>query len=112
MSEEIQKCITNIYNVMELFNTSNEFTEIRYWLLNSNLGENENYLFVISEIDRQKKVIIKNLNQLSESVDDLEILINKSKSLVELERKKDRDFAKYYDRYYTKLNRATDESKM
>ena len=97
---------------MELFNTSNEFTEIRYWLLNSNLGENENYLFVISEIDRQKKVIIKNLNQLSESVDDLEILINKSKSLVELERKKDRDFAKYYDRYYTKLNRATDESKM
>lgn len=112
MSEEIQKCITNVYNAMELFNTSNEFTEINYWLLNSNLGENENYLFVISKIDRQKKVIIKNLNQLSESVDDLEILINKSKSLVGLERKKDRAFAKHYDRYHTKLNRVKDESKM
>ena len=112
MSEEIQKCITNIYNVIELFNTSNEFTEIRYWLLNSNLGKNEHYLFIISQIDKQKKLITKNLTQLSESVDDLEIFINRCKHLISLETEKDQKFAKHYDRYHAKLNRLENESKM
>ncbi len=84
MSQEIQRCITSLYIMIDPFNKSGELVEISHWLLNSNLGKNENYLSVISEIDRQKKVITKNLNKLSESVDDLEILINKSKNLVQL----------------------------
>jgi phage anti-repressor protein len=112
MSQEIQRCISTVYNAIDLFNSCYEFTEIRHWLLNSNLGRNENYLSVISQIDKQKKLITKNLTQLSESVDDLEVLINHSKHLVQLERNKDKQFAKYYEKYHIKLNRAVNENKM
>jgi hypothetical protein len=112
MSQEIQRCISSVYNVIENYNTCYEFSEIRHWLLNSNLGRNENYLSVISQIDKQKKLITRNLTQLSESVDDLEISINQCKHLVLLERNKDQKFAKHYEKYHTKLNRAVNESKV
>ena len=112
MSQEIQRCISSVYNAIELFNACYEFAEIRHWLLNSNLGRNENYLSLISQIDKQKKLITRNLTQLSESVDDLEISINQCKHLVLLERNKDQKFAKHYEKYHTKLNRAVNESKV
>ena len=112
MSQEIQRCISSVYNAVDLFNTCYEFNEIRYWLLNSNLGGNENYLSLISQIDKQKKLITRNLTQLSESVDDLEISINRCKHLVLLEREKNQKFAKHYEKYHTKLNGVTDESQM
>ena len=112
MSREIQSRITGLYNAIELFNACYEFAEIRHWLLNSNLGRNENYLSVISQIDKQKRVITGNLTRLSESVDDLEVLLNQSKNLMQLERKKDKKFAKHYEKYHTKLNRAVNESKV
>jgi hypothetical protein len=102
MSQAIQSYITSLYDAIGLFNTCREFTEIRYWLLNSKLGKNENYLSLISQIDKQKKLITKNLNQLSESVDELEILINRSKYLVQLEREKDQVFAKRYEQYHAR----------
>ena len=112
MSREIQQCISSVYNAIELFNACYEFAEIRHWLLNSNLGRNENYLSVISQIDKQKKLITRHLTQLSESVDDLEISINRCKHLVLIERKKDQKFAKHYEKYHAKLNGVTDESQM
>ena len=112
MSQEIQQCISSVYNAIDVFNTCYEFTEIRYWLLNSSLGRNDNYLSAIAQIDKQKKLITKHLTQLSESVDDLEILINRLKHLVQIELRKDKKFAKHYEKYHTKLNRAVNESKM
>lgn len=112
MSLEIQSFITSVYNAIENYNTCNEFNEIRYWLLRSSLGQNDNFLACISNIDKQKKLIIRNLNQLSESVDDLEIFINQCKHLVLLEREKNQKFAKHYEKYHTKLNGAVNESKM
>ena len=112
MSQEIQRCISSVYNAIENYNTCYEFTEIRYWLLNSNLGQNDNYLFLISQIAQQKKIVTRHLTQLSESFDNLEILINQSKNLVQLEREKDAKFNKHYEKYHTKLNRAVNESKM
>ena len=59
MTQEIQRCISTVYNAIDLFNSCYEFTEIRHWLLNSSLGRNENYLSVISQIDKQKKLMIR-----------------------------------------------------
>lgn len=112
MSSQIQQHITNLYNAMENYNICHEFTEMRHWLLNSNLGMNENYLLVISQIDQQKKLVTRHLTQLSESVDDLEIFINQCKHLVLLERKKNQKFAKHYEKYHKKLNRVANESKV
>ena len=112
MSQEMQRFITNLYNAIENYNTCHEFSEIRYWFLRSTLGQNDNFLACISNIDKQKKLVIRNLNQLSESVDDLEISINQCKHLVLLEREKNQKFAKHYEKYHTKLNRAVNESKV
>jgi hypothetical protein len=112
MRQEIQNCITSIYEAIENYNTCREFSEIRYWFLRSTLGQNDNFLSCISNIDKQKKLVIRNLNQLSESVDDLEILINQSKNLVQLERNKDKQFAKHYEKYHTKLNGVVYETKV
>ena len=56
--------------------------------------------------------MIRNLNQLSESVDDLEIFMNQCKHLVLLETKKDQKFAKQYEKYHTKLNGVVYETKV
>ena len=39
MSQEIQRCISSVYNAIELFNACYEFNEIRHWLLNSNFTD-------------------------------------------------------------------------
>jgi hypothetical protein len=112
MSQEIQSCITNLYEAIENYNTCREFSEIRYWFLRSVLGQNDNFLACVSQVDKQKKLITKNLTQLSESVDDLEIFINQCKHLVFLERNKNQKFAKHYERYHIKLNGVANESKV
>lgn len=96
----IQKYITGIYNELEDFNTSKDLTGIRYLLLNSQLGENDNFVACISNIDKQKKLVTRNLTQLSETVEDLELFINKGKNLALVEAKKDRKIFKIYERYY------------
>ena len=38
MNQEIQQNITNLYNLIDDFDNTRDLLEIRYWLLNSNLG--------------------------------------------------------------------------
>ena len=56
MSQEIQRFITNLYNAIENYNTCHEFSEIRYWFLRSTLGQNDNFLACISNIDKQRQI--------------------------------------------------------
>lgn len=103
MNQEIQQNITNLYNLTDDFDNTRDLLEIRYWLLNSNLGENNNFLVARFNIEKQKAVVIRYLTQLSESVDDLEISVNRGKQLVLVEREKDPKFARAYDKYHKKL---------
>jgi chromosome segregation ATPase len=102
MNQEIQQNITNLYNLIDDLDNTRDLLEIRYWLLNSNLGENNNYLTARFNIEKQKSVVTRHLTRLSESVDDLEIRVNRCKQLVLIEREKDPKFAKAYDKYYKK----------
>lgn len=43
MAQEIQSYITNIYD--QLYTTNGELTGIRYLLLNTIIGHNDNFLF-------------------------------------------------------------------
>jgi hypothetical protein len=63
-------------------------------------------------VGREIKSVTKNLAQLSESIDDLEIHINRCKQLVLLEKGKDIKFAEVYNKYHAKLNGVADEGKM
>lgn len=96
----IQKYVSGIYNELEDFNTSKDLTGIRHALLNSYLGQKENFLACVSNIDKHKKLVTRNLTALSESVEDLELSVNQGKHLILIEAKKDKKIAKIYERYY------------
>jgi hypothetical protein len=103
MNQEIQQNITNVYNLIDDLDNTRDLLEIRYWLLSSNLGQNDNFLMARFNIEKQKSVVTGHLTQLAESVDDLEISVNRCKQLVLVEREKDPKFAKVYDKYHKKL---------
>ena len=93
----VQQHITSIYNLLA---DHKDLIDINYWLGHSSLGDNENFLAPVYKIHNQKILVTKNLNQLSESIDDLEIFANQCKNLVLIETKKDKKFAKQYKKYY------------
>ncbi len=105
MNQEIQRHITSIYSKLDDFDNTKDLLEIRYWLLSSNLGQNDNFLVARFNIEKQSSVVTRHLTQLAESVDDLEISVNRCKQLVLVEREKDPKFAKVYDKYHKKLKR-------
>jgi len=105
MNKEIQQHITSIYNALDDFDNTKDLLEIRYWLLSSNLGQNDNFLVARFNIEKQKELVTRHLTRLSESVDDLEISVNRCKQLVLVEREKDPKFARAYDKYHKKLGR-------
>jgi len=96
----IQKYVSGIYNELEDFNTSKDLTGIRHALLNSYLGQKENFLACIHNIDKHKKLVTRNLTALSESVEDLELTVNQGKHIIRLEAQKDKKISKIYERYY------------
>jgi hypothetical protein len=105
MNKEIQQHITSIYSELDDFDNTKDLLEIRYWLLSSNLGQNDNFLVAKFNIEKQKSVVTGYLTRLSESVDDLEIRVNRCKQLVLVETAKDPKFARAYDKYHKKLGR-------
>lgn len=105
MNREIQQHITSIYNALDDFDNTRDLLEIRYWLLSSNLGQNDNFLVARFNIEKRKELVTRHLTRLSESVDDLEISVNRCKQLVLVEREKDPKFARAYDKYHKKLGR-------
>ena len=102
MNKEIQQHITSIYNALDDFDNTRDLLEIRYWLLSSNLGQNDNFLAARFNIEKQKELVTRHLTRLSESVDDFEISVNRCKQLVLIEREKDHKFARAYDKYHKK----------
>jgi hypothetical protein len=94
MNQEIQQNITNLYNLIDDLDNTRDLLEIRYWLLSSNLGQNDNFLVARFNIEKQKELVTRHLTRLSESVDDLEISVNRCKQLVLVEREKDPKFAR------------------
>lgn len=105
MNQEIQRHITSIYSKLDDFDNTKDLLEIRYWLLSSNLGQNDNFLVARFNIEKQKSIVTRHLTQLAESVDDLEISVNRCKQLLLVEREKDPKFARAYDKYHKKLRR-------
>lgn len=96
----IQKYVSGIYNELEDLNTSKDLMGIRHALLNSYLGQKENFLACVSNIDKHKKLVTRNLTALSESVEDLELTVNQGKHIIRLEAQKDKKISKIYERYY------------
>ena len=100
MSQEIQRHITGIFNELDRYHTSKDLKEIRYWFDRDWLKNDEFYMS-FTHMERLTKMVAKQLNQLSESVDDLEIRVNKCKQLIILEKDKNENFARRYNKYHS-----------
>ncbi len=112
MSQEIQRHITGIYNELDQYHDNRGLTEICYWHSCKHFKYNEAFQVAFFQMERQIKLVTKNLAQLSESIDDLEIHVNRCKQLVLLEKEKDTEFAEVYNEYHAKLNGVVDEGKV
>ena len=112
MSQEIQRHITGIYNELDQYHDNKGLTEICYWHSCKHFKYNEAFQAAFLQVERQIKSVTTNLAQLSESIDDLEIHINRCKQLILLEKEKDIKFAEVYNRYHAKLKGVADESKV
>lgn len=101
MSQEIQRHITGIYDELDRYHASKDLREIHYWFARDWLKENDEFHMSFIHMERLIKQVTKNLNQLSESVDDLEIRVNKCKQLIILEKDKNENFARRYNKYHS-----------
>ena len=112
MSQEIQRHITGIYNELDQYHDNRGLTEIYYWHSCKHFKYNEAFQVAFFQVEKQIKSVTKNLAQLSDSIDDLEIHINRCNRLILLEKEKDIKFAEVYNRYHAKLKGVADEGKM
>lgn len=101
MSQEIQRHITGIFNELDRYYTSKDLREIHYWSTRIWFKDNEEFHMSFTHMERLIKLVTRQLNQLSESVDDLEIRVNKCKQLIILEKDKNENFAKWHTKYHS-----------
>jgi hypothetical protein len=94
MSSQIQQHITILYDLITE-NTERDFEEIRYWLKSTPVGQNEMFAGFADQLAMQIRIIRKDLNKLSESTEDLQIILRQCKTLILLEQRKDEDLKKY-----------------
>lgn len=96
----VQGHITNVYNELEELNNSHDLTRIRHMFLYSHLGQKEKFVACVYNINEHKKLVTRNLTALSESVDELELAVNKAKQVIEVEATLDKDIYKIYRKYH------------
>lgn len=108
----IQQDISNIYNVLDGYRSSEDLQEIYHWADTKYFKYNENFCVIVPQVDKQVKIVTRNLTQLSESVDNMEICVNQCKSFISREIRKNPKFSEAYNLYHAKLNGVVNESKM
>lgn len=101
MSQEIQRHITGIYNELDRYHANQDLREIRYWSAREWFRGNDEFRMSFTHMDRLIKQATRHLTQFSESVDDLEIIVNKCKQLIDLEKDKNEIFARKYNKYHS-----------
>jgi len=112
MSRQIQQQISVLY---DLLTNNQDFSEIRHWLVNTSMGQNESFLAFNYQLNLQKKIAQKDLNKLSETTEEIQTLINKARQIILIEQEKDENLKKHYKQYYRKAEKQKEgnhESKM
>ncbi len=99
MIPSLQHRLTNIYNIID---DNDEFREIRYFLVNSQLRNNESFVILNHQLSLQVKKVQGSLNNLSSVIDGLQGIVNECKSTILREQEKDPRFKNYCDKYYNK----------
>lgn len=107
MSRQIQYQISVLY---DLLTNNQDFSEIRHWLVNTSMGQNENFVAFNYQLNLQKQIAQRDLNKLSETTEEIQTLINQCRQLVLIEQEKDENLKKHYRQYYKKTEKQKEVS--
>jgi|JI7StandDraft_1071085.scaffolds.fasta_scaffold135030_4 septum formation inhibitor MinC len=108
MSRQIQQQISVLY---DLLTNNNDFSEIRHWLVNTSMGQNENFVAFNYQLNIQRQVARKDLNKLSETTEEIQALVNQCRQLVLIEKEKDENLKKHYKQYSKKTEKQDDNKR-
>ena len=108
MSRQIQQQISVLY---DLLTNNNDFSEIRHWLVNTSMGQNENFVAFNYQLNIQRQVARKDLNKLSETTEEIQALVNQCRQLVLIEKEKDENLKKHYKQYSKKTEKQNDNKR-
>lgn len=108
MSRQIQQQISVLY---DLLTNNNDFSEIRHWLVNTPIGQNESFVAFNYQLNLQKQIARKDLNKLSETTEEIQALVNQCRQLVLIEKEKDETLKKYYKQYSKKIEKQNDNKR-
>lgn len=108
MSNKIQQQISVLY---DLLTNNNDFTEIRHWLVNTPMGQNEHFVAFNYQLNIQKQLARKYLNKLSETTEEIQALVNQCRQLVLVEKEKDENLKKHYKQYSKKTEKQDDNKR-
>jgi len=100
MNNQIQQQISILY---DLLTDNKDFSEIKYWFLNTPIGQNENFIAFNYQLNFQKQVARRDLNRLSETTEEIQALVNQCRQLVLIEQEKDENLKKHYKQYHKKF---------
>lgn len=96
MNNQMQQQISSLY---DLLTDNPDFRMIKCWLLDTCLGQNENFLFSNYQLNLQIQVVRKDLNKLSENIEELQRLIKKCCQIFLIEQEKEQSLKKHYKKY-------------
>jgi len=108
MSCQIQQQISVLY---DLLTNNQDFSEIRHWLVNTPIGQNESFVAFNYQLNLQKQIARKDLNKLSETTEEIQALVNQCRQLVLIEKEKDEILKKYYKQYSKKTEKQNDNKR-
>lgn len=108
MSRQIQQQISVLY---DLLTNNQDFSEIRHWLINTPIGQNESFVAFNYQLNLQKQIARKDLNKLSETTEEIQALVNQCRQLVLIEKEKDESLKKYYKQYSKKVEKQNDNKR-
>jgi hypothetical protein len=100
MSCQIQQQMSILY---DLLTDNKDFSEIKYWFLNTPIGQNESFIAFNYQLNLQKQVARRDLNRLSETTEEIQALVNQCRQLVLIEQEKDKNLKKHYKQYHKKF---------
>ena len=100
MSNQIQQQISILY---DLLTDNKDFSEIKHWFFNTPIGQNENFIAFNYQLNLQKQVARRDLNRLSETTEEIQVLVNQCRQLVLIEQEKDENLKKHYKQYHKKF---------
>ncbi len=91
---------TSISRIYDFLDDNQDYKDISYFLLNTELYESEYFLAASNEVKILSRKVRTDLTKLSELIAKLELALIECKSLIDIEKRKNKKFETQYKKYF------------